>query len=110
MVPKAVLLRVSACAGAAPFGDIPLDSDDGFDASLGSRVEEIDGAMHVAVVGERDRGLAQGLGPVYQIIDLAQAIEQGVLTVDVEMDEIVGHGGDWGEERVEGGKGWVRQC
>jgi hypothetical protein len=47
--------------------------------------------MHGAVVGQRQRRLAQPLGALHELLDPAQAVEQRELRVDVKVDKIVGH-------------------
>ena len=49
--------------------------------------EELDGAVEVAVVGDRQGGHPQLLGPLDQVRDLARAVEQAVVAVAVQVDE-----------------------
>ena len=54
-------------------------------------VEEVDGAVDVAVVGHGDGFLAEGGDAVDELVDVAGAVEEGVLGVQMEVGEF-GHG------------------
>ena len=75
-------------------GEVGLDADDRLDpGGLGLLVELV-GPEHVAVVGHRDRRLAQLGGPLGQLGQPRRAVEHGVLGVHVQVDEgvlAVGH-------------------
>ena len=51
-------------------------------------IKKLDGAEHVAVVGQRDGGLAQLGRAFHQPVDFAGSVQQAVVGVDVEVDEI----------------------
>ena len=70
---------------------VAFQPDDGFDARFFRLLEELDHAEHGAVVGDGDGGHAHFLGPVDQLGYLAESIQQGILGVQVEVDEGVGH-------------------
>ena len=65
---------------------VGLEADDRFDPVLVARLVEVDGAVHHAMVGEPEGGLAELRRPRRHRVDLAGAIEQRVLAVGVEMD------------------------
>ena len=68
---------------------VGLHPDDRFDAGrLGGRVELVD-AEHVAVVGDRQGGLAQALGLGHVVLDLSGTVQHGVVGVDMKVDEVV---------------------
>ena len=68
---------------------VGLHPDDRLDAGrLGGRVELVD-AEHVAVVGDRQGGLAQALGLGHVVLDLSGTVQHGVVGVDVKVDEVV---------------------
>ncbi len=71
---------------------VDLAAEDGLDALLLARLVELDGAEHVAVVGERHRSHAERLRPGDEVLDLERTVEQRVLRMDVEMDELGCHG------------------
>src|SRR5207247_10844158 len=47
---------------------------------------ELDGAVHHAVVREPEGGLAEGGGALREAVDLAGAVEERVLRMDVQVD------------------------
>jgi len=70
-------------------GHVGLHPDDRLDTDgLGGRVELV-GTEHVAVVGDRQGGLAQALGLGHVVLDLSGAVQHRVVGVDVEVDEVV---------------------
>jgi len=83
----AVAVELRVVVGHAPGGDIGLDADDGLDPRGYAGLVKGDDAEHRPVVGQRQGGLVQRLGPRGQMLDAAQAIEQGELAVDVQMDK-----------------------
>ena len=102
---------------------VRLYPDDRLDAGrLGGRVELVD-AEHVAVVGDRQGGLAQAFGLGHVVLDLSGTVQHGVVGVDVKVDEVVlggclfltgrlRHGsilGPRGAPPPGGGRPWCRQ-
>ena len=75
-------------AGAG--GDIDLAADDGADARGNGGVIKLHTAVHDAVVGDGDGGLAQLLDAVEQFVDAAGAVQQAVLCVQVQVGELAG--------------------
>ena len=87
------------------FGHVHFASEDGFEGCLAfgefgvflvDVVEELFDAVHVAVVGDGDAGHSVGYGFVNEVVDGGLAVEQGVLCVDVEVDEGLHLGGGGG--------------
>ena len=75
-------------------------ADDRLDAGLSAELEELDGAVHYAVIGEGQGGQAQLHRPLHHCGQLGGTIQQAVVAVVVERDE--GQGG-----RIVGR--WVRR-
>ena len=83
------VVALDALIGAAPIVDqVGLESDDRLDPVRLARLVVLDRAVHHAVVGEPERGHPQLRRPGGQAIDLAGAVEQRVLAVDVEVDRL----------------------
>ena len=78
-----------ALADRAVVDEVRLEPQDRLDAVLAARLEELDRAVHHAVVGEPERRLLELRGAGGELVDLAGAVEQRVLGVDVQ----VGAGG-----------------
>ena len=76
---------------AAGRRDVRLDPDDRPDAVLERFVEKVEGAEHVAVVGDRHRRHAELRDALAQLRQLVRAVEQGVLAVKVKVNEVAGH-------------------
>ena len=74
-------------AGPAGGRDVHLAADNGLDALPLAGAVEVDCAVHDPVVCDRHGGLAQLLDPAGQSVDLAEAVQQAVLRVDVEVDK-----------------------
>ena len=78
--------------GAAVDRLVGLHADQRADALLLAGAEELDRAVHHAVIGQRQGRLAEALGFLDQVFDAPKAVEQRVFGVDVQMDKVVGHG------------------
>jgi hypothetical protein len=63
--------------------DIDLAAEDRLDPVLAAGCGQLDRAVHHAVVGQAECGLAKRRGALGQRVDLARPIEQRVLRVDV---------------------------
>ncbi len=74
-------------AGPAGGRDVHLAADNGLDALPLAGAVEVNCAVHDPVVCDRHGGLAQLLDPAGQSVDLAEAVQQAVLRVDVEVDK-----------------------
>ena len=86
-------MRVALGLGAAVVGDVDLAAEDRLDALLGGVAVELDRAGHGAVVGEPDGGHLELSGAGRERRNPAGPIEDGVLGVDVKVDELrLGHG------------------
>jgi hypothetical protein len=81
-----------AVLDAAVVDEVRLEPEDRLDLVLLAGLVELDRAVHHAVVGEPERRLAELGGPLGELLDLARAVEQRVLGVDVEMRAADGHG------------------
>ncbi len=90
--------------------DVELAAEDGLEVLLLHGVEEVDGAVDVAVVGDGGGGLAD-LGEVLgELVDVAGAVEEGVVGVEMEVRELCCHGGSLrlGAERKTRWEGWTQ--
>ena len=67
--------------------DVRLKADDRRDPALSGLFEEFDRAAHHAVIGQRDCRLADLFDPVEQPPDLAGAIQNRVVGMDVKVGE-----------------------
>ena len=65
--------------------EVDLAADDRLDAVLRARLVQLDGAVHHAVVGQRQGRLVERRGALRERVDLARAVEQRVLGVNVQM-------------------------
>ena len=78
---------VPAAHVPAPSGQIGLDAQHGVDAVVPTGSVEVDGAVHDAVVGQRQGRLPQFGGASHQPIQAAQAVEEGKLGVGMKVNE-----------------------
>ncbi len=85
-------MRVALRQRLAVVDDVQLAAEDRLDALVGGGLVEIDRAGHRAVVGERDCGHLELRGLPRERRDPARPVEDGVLGVDVQVDERRGHG------------------
>ncbi len=72
-------------------GHVGLDAQHRDDAGLPRRSVEVEDAVHVAVVGDSDGGLAIGDRGGDDVVDPGRPVEHRVLGVDMEMGETVSH-------------------
>ena len=86
-----------------PPGHIHLAPDDGFDAVLHSLLVEAEGAVHHAMVGDSQSVHPQFSRTLNQVFDAAQAVQQGVLAMHVEMYKL-SHCVELSEDRTS--RGW----
>jgi len=70
--------------------DVGLDAENRLDGRRAGRGMELERRVEIAVIGDRDRGHAERLHPVDQLLDAVATVEQGVLAVEMEVDETVG--------------------
>ena len=71
--------------------DVEFAADDRLHASMLGRVDKVDRAKDVAVVGHGHGRHAQFLHALAELFDVTGAVEQGVVGVQVQVDEL-GHG------------------
>jgi hypothetical protein len=72
-------------------GDVGLDAEDRLDAGLLRLLVEPVAAVHVAVVGHRERGLPEALGLREQGFEFRGPVEHRVLGVHMQVDVLVRH-------------------
>ncbi len=65
--------------------EVGLEAEQRLDTVLLGRLVELDGAVHDAVIGQAEGRLAEGGGALGELADVARAVEQRVLGVDVQM-------------------------
>ncbi len=65
------------------FADIELAAKDGFEPLLVHRIEEVDGSVHVAVVGHGGGGLTDFAEVSGEFVYVTGAIEKGVIGVEM---------------------------
>jgi hypothetical protein len=71
-------------------GNIHFAADNGFDVAFFRRVIKLDGPEQVAMVRHGDGGHFQGRGPVHELADFASPVKKTVISMKVQMNEIVG--------------------
>ena len=87
-------VRVALLVRPAVRGDVDLAADHGLDPGAARLLPELHRASHRAVIGQPDRRHLELGGPRDEVGDPARTVENGVLRVDVEVDERrVGHRG-----------------
>ena len=74
-----------------PRGEVDLAAEDRFHPGLVAFLIEFDRAVEVAVVGHRHGRHSEFLGALGEILDADHAVEQGEFSVQVEVDEGIGH-------------------
>src|SRR5579862_2492976 len=67
--------------------DVELAAEDGLDPLLLGGLEEVDGSVDVAVVGDGNGFLSDVGDALYELFYVAGAIEEGVVGVQVQMGE-----------------------
>ena len=86
------VIALGATVGASVVVDqIGLEAEDRLDPRSPAGLVVIDGAVHHAVVGEAERGHAELRGALGELVDLAGAVEQRILAVDMEVRDGAGH-------------------
>ena len=71
----------------APRRDVALEADDRLDLLPASLLVELERAVEVAVVGDREGVLTERLGPRDEVRDRAEPVQQRVLGVHMEVGE-----------------------
>ena len=82
-----VALSPLSRGGGVLVNEVDLAADDRLDAMACTRVVELDRPVHHAVVGEPEGRLVELCGESGELLDLAGAIQQRVLGVDVQVGE-----------------------
>ena len=91
VVPFAVERPHALAVEARSGGDVRLDAEDGLDARLERGRLELVRPEHVPVVGHR-HGVHPGrLHLPDQVLEPVRAVEEGILGVEVQVDEVAGH-------------------
>jgi len=70
---------------------VRLTTDDRRDTRVVRRLVEVEDAVHVAVVGDADRGLPVLHGRRHQLADSRRTVEHRVLGVNMQVGERTGH-------------------
>ena len=83
-----VLVVFRGGAVVVVLADVELAAEDGLDALLLRGVEEVDGAVDVAVVGHGGGGLADVAEVGGEFVDIAGAIEEGVIGVEMKVGKL----------------------
>jgi hypothetical protein len=73
----------------APGSDVHLAAQDRLDAALLGVVVEDHRREHVPVLGDRQRGHFETRRLIEQLVNAARAIEQGILGVQMKMNEFL---------------------
>ena len=97
-------LETTRTAAAVVIHDVGLTAEDRLDPVLATGAEQLDGPVHHAVVGQPERRLVERRSARDEVVDLACAVEQGVLGVDVKVGAGWTHPGT-GEDRRPSGRG-----
>ncbi len=92
-----VALRIGAVV--LLLADVELAAENGLDALLLRGLKEMHGSIDVAVVGDGDRGLADVLHALDELVHIAGAVEEGKVSMEMEVGEL-GHApsllAEWG--------------
>ncbi len=79
-------VKPSRCPAHVIVDHVHFAAEDRLDVVPPRRREQLDGPVHHAVVGQRDRRLLERRGSRDQRVDVARAVEQRVLGVDMQVD------------------------
>ena len=78
-----------SCAVVVFLADVQLATDDRLDARmLVRRVDKMDCAKNVAMVGHGHGGHAQLLHALAEFFDITGAVEQGIVSMQMQVDEL----------------------
>ncbi len=86
-----VLVVVEGGAMVFVLADVEFAAEDGLDSLLLHGVEEVDGTEDVAVVGHRGGGLADFVEVFGKLVDVAGAVEEGVISVEMKVGKLCCH-------------------
>jgi len=73
------------------FADVELAADDGLDSLFVGGIDEMHGAENISVIGHGDGWHAKLLHALAEFFDVAGAVEQRVIGMEVQVYEL-GHG------------------
>jgi hypothetical protein len=73
-------------------GEIHLRANNRLNALIATASVEVENAVHIAVVGDPERGLAIHGRRMNHVIEARRPVEHRVLGMDVEMGERISHG------------------
>jgi hypothetical protein len=86
-----VLVLIERSAVIFVFGDVKLAAEDGLDSLLLHGVEEVDGAEDVAMIGHGGGSLADFAEVAGEFVYVAGTIEEGVISVKMEVGKLCCH-------------------
>ena len=69
--------------------DVELASDDRLDSGFVRGVYEMHGAENIAVIGHGDRGHAEFFDAIDKFLDVASAVEHGVIAMKMQVNELI---------------------
>src|SRR4030081_1296095 len=69
--------------------DIQFASDDRFHSDLMRGIYKMHRAKNIAVIGHGHRGHAKFMNPINEFFDVASAVEQGVIAMQMQVNELV---------------------
>ena len=92
---EGLLVSLPLLVAHAATRNVRLHTDDRLDPAFRRRLDKLHGSVESTVIGNRNGVHAERLRLVHERIDLAHAVEQAELGVDVEMGEVglLAHGG-----------------
>src|ERR1700688_5228281 len=73
------------------FADVKFASDDGLHVCMLGGIDEVDGAENISVVDHGHGRHPQFFYALAELFDITGAIEQGIVRMEVQVDEL-GHG------------------
>jgi hypothetical protein len=85
---KRVFVELGVAVGHAARGHVGLEPDDGLHPRVSGGTEELHHAEHRAVVRDGHGAHVQLFDPVDQLLDVAEAVQQGIFGVHVKVGEI----------------------
>ncbi len=88
-----LVLGAARAVEARAVGEVALHAEHRLHALLAGRLEQLEDAVHVAVVGDAHGGHPVAHGGCDHVVDARRTIEHRVLGVEVQMDERVSHTG-----------------
>ena len=92
---EGLLVSLPLLIAHAATRNVRLHTDDRLDPTFRCRLDKLHGSIEGTVIGNRNGVHAKRLRLIHERVDLAHAVEQAELGVDVEMGEVglLAHGG-----------------